>query len=139
MFPRWEMWRLGNGTSAFLRSPKFSLKLKAGVELNLSGPDCGTPESAQCRVQTFAYLPPGVTTGNLLLPCQKGLPGKNALGDHAHMMSRKLPLATCTGVGKKVVPRLHEYCRQSQAEVVSKCSNKIHQTWGPHFSSAQFF
>ena len=39
-----------------------------------------------------------------------------------------------TGLGKKVVPRLRECCRQSQAEVVSKSGNKIHQTWGPPFS-----
>ena len=34
------------------------------------------------------------------------------------------------GIGR----RLRECCRQSQAEVVSKSSNKIHQTWGPPFS-----
>ena len=36
-----------------------------------------------------------------------------------------------TGLGKKAVPRLREWCRQSQAEVVSNSRNKIHQTWGP--------
>ena len=39
-------------------------------------------------------------------------------------------------LGKKDVPRLREYCRQSQADVVSKISNKIHQTWEPSFSRA---
>ena len=39
---------------------------------------------------------------------------------HLHLTSR--------GLGLKVVPRLH------QAEVVSKSSNKSHQTWGPPFS-----
>ena len=41
-----------------------------------------------------------------------------------------------TGLGQKVIPRLRECCRHSQAEVVSKSSNKIHQTWGPPFSRA---
>ena len=36
----------------------------------------------------------------------------------------------------KMIPRLRECCRQSQAEVLSKSSNKIHQTWGPSFSRA---
>ena len=35
--------------------------------------------------------------------------------------------------GSEVVPRLRECCRQSQAELVSKSSIKIHQTWGPPF------
>ena len=34
------------------------------------------------------------------------------------------------GIGR----RLRECCRQSQAEVVSKSSNKIHQNWGLPFS-----
>ena len=33
--------------------------------------------------------------------------------------------------------RLRECCRQSQVEVVSKSSNKIHQTWGLPFSPIQ--
>ena len=33
-------------------------------------------------------------------------------------------------------PRLRECCKLSQAEVVSKSRNKIHQTWGPLFSRA---
>ena len=33
-----------------------------------------------------------------------------------------------------MVPRLCELCRQSYAEVASKSSNKIHQTWGPPFA-----
>ena len=36
-------------------------------------------------------------------------------------------------VSKKAGPRLRECCRQSQAEVVSKSRNKVHQTWGPPF------
>ena len=31
---------------------------------------------------------------------------------------------------------MRECCRQSQAEVVSNSSNRIHQTWGPPFSRA---
>ena len=30
-------------------------------------------------------------------------------------------------------PRLHEYGRHVEAEVVSNSKNKIHQTWGPPF------
>ena len=40
------------------------------------------------------------------------------------------------GSAKKVVPKLRECCRQSQADVVSKSSNKFHQTCGPLFSRA---
>ena len=47
-------------------------------------------------------------------------------------------LSRSTGSGKKVDPRLRECCRQSQAEVVSKSSNKIHQTRGPPFSRALY-
>ena len=36
----------------------------------------------------------------------------------------------CTGLGKKVVPRLRECWKQGQAEVISKSSNEIDQTWG---------
>ena len=43
-----------------------------------------------------------------------------------------------TGLGQKVVPRLRECRRQGQTEVVSKSSNKIHQTWGPPFSQALY-
>ena len=32
----------------------------------------------------------------------------------------------------KAGPRLQECCRQVEAEVVSNCRNKIHQTWIPH-------
>ena len=49
-------------------------------------------------------------------------------------MTRKL--RNTTELSKKVVPSLRECSRQSQAEVVSKSSNKIHQTWNPHFSRA---
>ena len=51
-------------------------------------------------------------------------------------MDMLLPLKA-TGHGLKVVPRLRECCKQSQAEVVSKSRNKIHQTWGPPFSLVQ--
>ena len=44
-----------------------------------------------------------------------------------------------TGLSKKVVPRLRECCRQTQAEVVSKSSNKNHQTWELPFSPALYF
>ena len=33
---------------------------------------------------------------------------------------------------------MRDCCRQSQAEVVSKSSNKIHATWGPPFSRALY-
>ena len=42
---------------------------------------------------------------------------------------------THTGLGIKVDPRLIEKYRQEQAEVVSKSSNIVHQTWGPPFIS----
>ena len=42
------------------------------------------------------------------------------------------------GSAKKVVPRLRECCGQSQADVVSKSSNNIHQTWGPPFSRSLY-
>ena len=38
------------------------------------------------------------------------------------------------GVGKKVGPRLREFFRQFEAEVVSNSRTKIHQTWDPLFS-----
>ena len=44
----------------------------------------------------------------------------------------------CTGVAKRVLPRLRECSRQVEAEVVSNSSNKIHQTWGPPFSRALY-
>ena len=44
----------------------------------------------------------------------------------------------CAGLGKKVVPRLRECCRQSQAEITSKSINKSHQTWGTPFSRALY-
>ena len=37
------------------------------------------------------------------------------------------------GSAKKDGPRLREFCRQSQAEVIRKSRKKIHQTWGPLF------
>ena len=46
-------------------------------------------------------------------------------------MGRPRASREITGLGQKVVPRLRECCRQSQAEVVSNSRNKIHQTWGP--------
>ena len=39
-----------------------------------------------------------------------------------------------TVLGQKVGPRLRESCREVQAEVISKSSNKIHQIWVPPFS-----
>ena len=44
-----------------------------------------------------------------------------------------------TGVGKKAPARFRECFRQVQAEVVSKSSNKFHQTWGPPFSPVLYF
>ena len=38
----------------------------------------------------------------------------------------------------QVVPRLREYCRQGQAEVVSKSSDKIHATWELPFIQALY-
>ena len=45
---------------------------------------------------------------------------------------------TSTEQGYKMVPRLRECFVQSQAEVVSKSTNKIHQTWGPPFDQALY-
>ena len=47
----------------------------------------------------------------------------------------------CTGTGKSTGPRLREWFRQVEAEVVSNSNNKLHQTWGswisrPLYSSA---
>ena len=35
-------------------------------------------------------------------------------------------------------PRLREFFRQVEAEVISNCSNKIHQTWGPWISRSLY-
>ena len=43
-----------------------------------------------------------------------------------------------SGLSKKVVPWLRECCRQTQAEVVSKSTNKIHEILGPPFSLALY-
>ena len=43
-----------------------------------------------------------------------------------------------TGLGEKVCPRLREWCRQAKAEVLSKSSNIIHQTWPKIFSQALY-
>ena len=42
--------------------------------------------------------------------------------------------AQCTGLGSNTIPRLSEFLRQVQAEVVSNSRNKIHKTWGWKFS-----
>ena len=39
----------------------------------------------------------------------------------------------CTGPGKRMVPRLREFCRQGQAGVVSKSKNKILANLGTVF------
>ena len=54
--------------------------------------------------------------------------------------ANRIPKRTAahTGLGYKVIPRLRECCKQSQAEVVSKSSSKIHQTWGLPFSRALY-
>ena len=44
----------------------------------------------------------------------------------------------CTWVGKKAPARFRECFRQVLAEVVSKSSNKIHQTWAKPFSRALY-
>ena len=54
------------------------------------------------------------------------------------LMKIWLDLAKNTGLGKKVVPRLHECCRQNHAGVISKGSKQIHQTWGPLSSLALY-
>ena len=33
---------------------------------------------------------------------------------------------------------MREFCRQVEAEVVSKSKNKIHETWGPPISGALY-
>ena len=42
----------------------------------------------------------------------------------------------CTGPGKIMVPRLREFFRQGQAEVVSNSKNKILAYWEPFFCRA---
>ena len=44
----------------------------------------------------------------------------------------------CTGPGKKTVPRLREFFRQGQAEVVSNSKNKILATWERFFCRALY-
>ena len=39
-----------------------------------------------------------------------------------------------TGPGKRMVPRLREFFRQGQAEVVSNSKKKILATWAPFFA-----
>ena len=46
--------------------------------------------------------------------------------------------SVCVSISTGWVPRLREWCRQSQAEEVSKSRNKIHQSWGPPFSRALY-
>ena len=35
-----------------------------------------------------------------------------------------------TGLGQRAGPRLREFCRKNQAELVRKSRNKVHKTWG---------
>ena len=44
------------------------------------------------------------------------------------------PSSALTGPGKRMVPRLREFFRQGQAEVVSNSKNKILATWEPFFA-----
>ena len=44
-----------------------------------------------------------------------------------------------TGPGKRMVPRLREFFRQGQAEVVSNSKNKILATWEPFFCRALYY
>ena len=44
-----------------------------------------------------------------------------------------ISLSIFTGPGKRMVPRLREFFRQGQAEVVSSSKNKILATWEPFF------
>ena len=43
-----------------------------------------------------------------------------------------------TGLDNKAIPRLRECCGQVEAEVVSNCRNKIHQTWERPWSQALY-
>ena len=52
-----------------------------------------------------------------------------ALRQHCPQMTQR----HCTGVAKRVLPRLRECSRQVEAEVVSNSRNNIHQTWGAIF------
>ena len=45
----------------------------------------------------------------------------------------------CYRVGLKVVPKLREFFRKVEAEVVSNSRNKIHQTWGQHFNPSLYY
>ena len=51
---------------------------------------------------------------------------------------RKKVRFTLVGLGKEVDPRLRESFKQVEAEVESNSSNRIQQTWGPHFSQVLF-
>ena len=44
----------------------------------------------------------------------------------------------CTGPGKRMAPRLQEFFRPGQAEVVSNSKNKILATWEPFFRRALY-
>ena len=48
-------------------------------------------------------------------------------------LAMKLKVVCYTGAGKRMVPRLREFFRQCQAEVVSNSKNKILATWEPFF------
>ena len=47
-------------------------------------------------------------------------------------------MLTYARLGLNTIPRLREFLREVEAEVVSKSRNKIHQTWIPPFSRALY-
>ena len=64
------------------------------------------------------------------------VPPQRGVAHHRPGVILKGLISTYTGLGQKVVPTLRECCRQRQAEVVSKSSNKFHPTWKQPFCRA---
>ena len=53
-------------------------------------------------------------------------------------MLSKATIRLCRGPGKKIVPRLREFFRPGQAEVVSNSKIKILATWEPFVCRALY-
>ena len=83
----------------------------------------------------------GTEIGSSKLPTDgersRGTPPFYLSRDWKPESERKYP-ASLQGSAKRWSSWLREFCRQSQAEVASKSSNKIHQTWGPSFSQGLY-
>ena len=69
------------------------------------------------------------------LPCLKYLSSQS---DSRNTCVTSMTPCGYTRPGKRMVPRLLEFFRQGQAEVVSKSRNEIHQTWGPPIRGALY-